>query len=150
MSKVDEKSLRTAAKELNEVFGLDPKINVKASAKELTDKITEAIKLIDPEDEFSEVTTEVIEALKGSAPAKGKKGKKVEEEEVAKELENLKKLHEKAKKPLKKENLAIMPFKDKISFEDFQKLDLRSALIVAAEKISKSKKCEKKFSCKII
>ncbi|CDR35044.1 Methionyl-tRNA synthetase [Criblamydia sequanensis CRIB-18] len=66
--------------------------------------------------------------------------KKVEEEEVAKELENLKKLHEKAKKNFKNENLGIMPFKDKISFDDFQKLDLRSALILKAEKIPKSKK----------
>jgi hypothetical protein len=79
--KMDPKSLRTAAKELNEIFGLDPKINVKADDKEITAKLTEAIKLIDAEDEFSEITTEVINALKGDAPAKGKKGKKVEEEE---------------------------------------------------------------------
>jgi hypothetical protein len=89
MSKIDAKKLRTAAKELNEVLGIKPPINVKLGDKELTEKVMEAIKLINPkEDEFTEVTTEVITALN---PPAGKKGKKapVEEEEEDDDVEDV-------------------------------------------------------------
>ena len=106
---IDEKKLRTAAKELNEALGLDPKINLKAKAKELQSKIIEAAELIDEEDEFSEVTTEVLALLvpkeddeEDEAPkTKGKKGKKpapVEEdddEEDEDEDEVAEKIHQK-------------------------------------------------------
>ena len=77
---VNEKQLRKAAAELNDVMGLEPKINTKASVAVLTAGIVEAIDKIDPDDEFSEATRAVIEELSAEegkpAPKKGKgKGK---------------------------------------------------------------------------
>ena len=77
---IETKKLQTAAKELNTALGLDPKINLKAKAKELETKIKEASELIEDDDEFSDVTTEVLAILvpteEEEAPKKGKKGKK--------------------------------------------------------------------------
>ena len=79
---INEKQLRAAAKELNEVLGLEPPINAKANVEVLTTKVKEAIKLIDPkEDEFSETTTDVIAELNASGKKKGKKAPKPEDED---------------------------------------------------------------------
>lgn len=87
---ISEKSLRAAAKELNDSIGLDPKINVKGSVKDITEVIKEAITdCIKPdEDEFTDATQAVLDEIAATmkkTPAKGGKGKTkvedVEEEE---------------------------------------------------------------------
>lgn len=86
---VNEKSLKSAAKELNEVLDLDPRINLKGTAKEISEGIKEAIRdCIKPdEDEFTDATQAVLDELAGEMVSKEKpKGGKskpapVEEEE---------------------------------------------------------------------
>ncbi len=85
------KDLQTAAKELNEVLGLDPEINPKLKEVELTAQVKKAIELTTEDDEFSKTTQAVIKEL--TAPVKKeKKGKviatKVEEvEDIEDEIE---------------------------------------------------------------
>lgn len=57
--------LVTAAKELNNLFGLDPEIDTgKAiSIEELEDSLLKASKLAEPDDEISEKTLEILELL---------------------------------------------------------------------------------------
>lgn len=56
-----EKALRAAAKEMQNVMGLEPPINTKAPIDELTDQLKEAIDQIQDGDEFSETTQAVID-----------------------------------------------------------------------------------------
>lgn len=62
--KTTKKQLVKAAKELNEVLGLDPKIDLTQNLEGLTQGITEAADLIEPEDEFSQETLAVIKELR--------------------------------------------------------------------------------------
>lgn len=68
-----EKALRSAAKEMQDVMGLEPPINVKAPLADLTDQIKEAIEQIQDGDEFSKTTQAIIDEF--NAPEE-------EEEEV--------------------------------------------------------------------
>ncbi|MEM1283442.1 MAG: methionine--tRNA ligase [Chlamydiota bacterium] len=63
--------------------------------------------------------------------------RKIEDAEIEEELEQLKRLSEKAKadKPVN-----IQPLKNVVDFEDFQKLDLRVGQVLSSEKVPKSKK----------
>jgi hypothetical protein len=56
-----EKALRAAAKEMQDVMGLEPPLNVKAPLATLTEQFTEAIAQIQKGDEFSEATQAVID-----------------------------------------------------------------------------------------
>lgn len=69
MPEVKREDLIKAAKELNDVLGLDPQIKTgkKVTDKELTEQILEAADLLLPEDDISEETMKVIEVLKGEA-----------------------------------------------------------------------------------
>lgn len=69
MSEVKREELIKAAKELNDVMGLDPQIKTgkKVTDKELIDQLLEAADLILPEDDISDETMKVIEILKGEA-----------------------------------------------------------------------------------
>lgn len=61
---VNEKQLRIAAKEMNEVMGLEPPINVRAEKGELESLVRKGITYIDPvQDEFTELTQGVIDEL---------------------------------------------------------------------------------------
>lgn len=62
---------------------------------------------------------------------------KVEDEVIEEELAKLNTLHEKA---TEKKEPPYTPLKEKVSYEDFAKLDLRVGLILKAEKLPKSKK----------
>jgi hypothetical protein len=95
---INEKSLRNAAKELQEVMGLEPALDIKAKLPVLAEQVKEAIKQIDPAiDTFTDETQVVIDELGGAeeeeAPTPKKKvaGKKapepVEEEEEEEEEE---------------------------------------------------------------
>lgn len=90
---INEKQLRAAAAELNDVLGLDPAINTKKSSVEvLTEKIKEATDLIDPDqDEFTEETQQVLDEVTGKAgddkdeAPKAKAGKKAPAKPAKKE-----------------------------------------------------------------
>jgi len=66
---VKREDLIKAAKELNDVLGLDPQIKTgkKVTDKELTEQILEAADLLLPEDDISEETMRVIKLLKGES-----------------------------------------------------------------------------------
>jgi len=76
---VKREDLIKAAKELNDVLGLDPQIKTgkRVTEKELSEQILEAAELILPEDDISDETVKVIKILKGE----------VVEEEVDDEVE---------------------------------------------------------------
>ncbi|HUM44997.1 MAG TPA: hypothetical protein PKI14_18780, partial [Fervidobacterium sp.] len=63
---VKREDLIKAAKELNDVLGLDPQIKTgkKVTDKELMEQILEAADLLLPEDDISEETMRVIKLLK--------------------------------------------------------------------------------------
>ncbi len=63
--------------------------------------------------------------------------KKIEDEEV---MEEIAKLGNKEKETASAAALSIAPFKAQIQFPDIEKLDLRVAQIIEAEKVAKSKK----------
>lgn len=62
---LSEKALRAAAKEVNDVVGVEPPINTKAPVAELIEKLKEAKDtVIDPDqDEFTEATQAVLDEL---------------------------------------------------------------------------------------
>ena len=66
---VKREDLIKAAKELNDIMGLDPQIKTgkKVTDKELIDQLLEAADLILPEDDISDETMKVLEVLKGEA-----------------------------------------------------------------------------------
>lgn len=121
-----EKALRSAAKEMQDVMGLEPPINVKAPLADLTDQIKEAIEQIQDGDEFSKTTQAIIDEFnateeeeeeveapkrkKAPAPAPKKKAPVVEddddeddeEEEDEPEEEVVVPKKKGAKKPVKK------------------------------------------------
>jgi hypothetical protein len=70
MPEFTRKQLIKAAKEMNEVMGLeDPALDVTLPEPQLKAQITKAIKLINQdEDEFSDATTAVIDALRPAPP----------------------------------------------------------------------------------
>ena len=67
MPEVKREDLIKAAKELNDVLGLEPQIKTgkKVTDKELIDQLLEAADLILPEDDISDETMKVIKILKG-------------------------------------------------------------------------------------
>lgn len=83
---VKREDLIKAAKELNDVLGLDPQIKTgkKVTEKELSEQILEAAELILPEDGISEETMRVIKLLKGESV----EDEEDEEVEADKELED--------------------------------------------------------------
>ena len=62
--KKKEKDYVFVAKELNELLGLEPPIDVTASEKEIVGKILEASDLLEPEDEISEKVQKFLKVLK--------------------------------------------------------------------------------------
>lgn len=79
---ISEKQLRSAAKEMNDVMGLDPEINPKASASVLKEEILKNMEDIEEGDEFTEETQAVFDELK---PKKGKKYSKKDDGEEEEE-----------------------------------------------------------------
>ena len=66
---VKREDLIKAAKELNDILGLDPQIRTgrKVTEKELSEQILEAAELILPEDDISDETIRVIKLLQGES-----------------------------------------------------------------------------------
>ncbi len=79
---VKREDLIKAAKELNDVLGLDPRIKTgkKVTEKELSEQILEAAELILPEDDISEETMRVIKLLQGES-AEDEEDEEVEADE---------------------------------------------------------------------
>lgn len=75
---LSEKALRAAAKEVNDVVGVEPPINTKAPVSELIEKLKEAKEtVIDPEqDEFTEATQAVLDELDAEEEAEEEAPKK--------------------------------------------------------------------------
>ena len=99
-----------AAKELNEVLGLEPQINVREKPKRLVELIREAAELVDPElDDLSDDTLSVIDKLieerqveKGTGEREEVSEKVVEEKEKFKELQEVGNAVKKKKKVSKR------------------------------------------------
>ena len=83
---VKREDLIKAAKELNDVLGLDPQIKTgkKVTDKELIDQLLEAADLLLPEDDISEETMRVIKLLQGESA----EDEEDEEVEANEELED--------------------------------------------------------------
>ena len=64
MAKVEKSQLVNAAKELNDVFGLDPEIDVKESEENLTELVKSAAQWRKPDDEFTAGTVRTLKALR--------------------------------------------------------------------------------------
>jgi len=87
---VKREDLIKAAKELNNVLGLDPRIKTgkKVTEKELSEQILEAAELILPEDDISEETMRVIKLLKDeSVEDEEDEEEELEEDTEVEELE---------------------------------------------------------------
>ena len=61
---------------------------------------------------------------------------KIEDETIAKQVKKL----EDTKKANEAENADVIPAKDDVTFDDFQKMDVRVVTVLAAEKVAKTKK----------
>ena len=70
--------------------------------------------------------------------------RKIEDEEIAKEIENLHHLHKKAKKPAmeqeQQQEQTYLPLKPEVTIDLVSQLDLRVAEVLSAERVPKSKK----------
>jgi hypothetical protein len=115
---ITEKAMRAAAKELNEVLGLDPVIDPKAKLNIVTDGVKSALPLIDAKnDEFSETTQAVIDEINGGGE------EDEEEEEVA---------------PKKKAKAKVAPVEEEEEEDEPEDEDEEESLedqIAAAEKV---------------
>ena len=89
MPEVKREDLIKAAKELNDVLGLDPQIKTgkKVTDKELTEQILEAADLLLPEDDISEETMGIIKLLKGESVEEEDDDEVEEEEELEEDTE---------------------------------------------------------------
>src|SRR5690606_19464736 len=89
MPEVKREDLIKAAKELNDVLGLDPQIKTgkKVTDKELTEQILEAADLLLPEDDISEETVKVIKLLQGESVEEEDDDEVEEEEELEEDTE---------------------------------------------------------------
>jgi hypothetical protein len=144
---ITEKSMRAAAKELNDVLGLDPVIDTKAKLSIVTDGVKSALPLIDPKnDEFTDATQAVIDELNGAEEEedetpkkKAKKPAKEEEEDEpeADEPEEDSLIDQVNAAPLKlsvmtafvKENAELKPLVKKLA--TFEKASVLKAAILA-------------------
>lgn len=81
------KKLQTAAEELNEVLGLNPKIKTNLPQEKLEAKVVEAIGLIDPDtDTFTPDTQTVIDSFKEKPEEAAPEVEKPEAEETTEEV----------------------------------------------------------------
>jgi len=88
---MEREILVAAAKELNDVLGLSPAINLKAPKKELLKQFKANLEEILPEDTFSKETTKVINYFKNKAKKVEVEVEDEQEEEITstKEMKNI-------------------------------------------------------------
>lgn len=88
---MEREILVAAAKELNDVLGLSPAINLKAPKKELLKQFKANLEEILPEDTFSKETTKVINYFKNKAKKVEDEVEDKQEEEITstKEMKNI-------------------------------------------------------------
>lgn len=86
---MEREILVAAAKELNDVLGLSPAINLKAPKKELLKQFKANLEEILPEDTFSKETTKVINYFKNKAKKVEVEDEQEEEITSTKEMKNI-------------------------------------------------------------
>ena len=86
---MEREILVAAAKELNDVLGLSPAMNLKASKKELLKQFKANLEEILPEDTFSKETTKVINYFKNKAKKVEVEDEQEEEITSTKEMKNI-------------------------------------------------------------
>lgn len=83
---LNEKQIRNAAIELQDLLGCEPPLNSKADIPDLTPELRKAIKLLTPEDKLSKDTQQVVKELSATKPiGKGKAKEESEPEEEKQE-----------------------------------------------------------------
>ena len=98
----NDKELRKAAAELNEVLGVNPPLNVKAKTADLVESVKEALELIDPlNDKFTKETMAVIQEL--GPEIYPTEEEKEEAEEVAEKLHKKNVASKSVRKPVVEE-----------------------------------------------
>lgn len=71
--KIKRSELVAAAKELNDLLGLVPIINVKAKPSELKEKLIEAAGLLTEDDEMTKATMAILKTLQSNSPTDAEK-----------------------------------------------------------------------------
>jgi len=117
---VKREDLIKAAKELNDVLGLDPQIKTgkKVTEEELSEQILEAAELILPEDDISDETMQVIKILKGEIV------EEQDEEEVNDELEEDEDELEEDEDELEEDEDELEEDEDELEEEDEDEVDV--------------------------
>jgi len=142
---VKREDLIKAAKELNDVLGLDPQIKTgkKVTEKELSEQILEAAELILPEDDISEETMRVIKLLK-SESVEDEEDEEIDEEELEEEEED------EEEEEMEEDNAEDVDVEDEDEFEEEEEEEeLKPAPKKAAKKEKKEQKEQKPKAKKI-
>jgi len=119
MSSVKREDLIKAAKELNDVLGLDPQIKTgkKATDTELMEQILEAADLLLPEDDISEETMRVIKLLKGES-VEDEEDEEIDEEELEEEEEDEVDEEDEEEEEMEEDNAEDVDVEDEDEFEE--------------------------------
>jgi len=91
---MDREKLVKVAKEMNEVMGLDPAIDLDLEEGELYELVLESVGMVEPDDEFTDEVWEIINDIEAGAgkPAAEPEPKKEEKVDLAKLVNGTKKL----------------------------------------------------------
>lgn len=123
MANLEKKTLVKAAKELNGVLGLEPEIDVKLKQEKLEDAILSAAELLEPEDDISPSTMDVINTLKGeAAPEPETEGEVVGDDEEAPDSEENEEPDEELEEPKKEPVKKKPPFKKSATHGEEEKV----------------------------
>ena len=86
MEQIIKKKVQDAAEELNEVLGLEPEIELEQDSGTLKEEVIAGAELVEPDDELSDETIKVVEALqRGGEIVDGDEYEEEDEEEVEEE-----------------------------------------------------------------
>lgn len=100
---MEKKAIVSAAKELNRVMGLEPKIDVKADVEEIKTLILEAAEFLNDDDDVSDETRDLIAELKEDADSDDEPEEKpVKVEKKAEKAEKAEKKGAGNKSPIKR------------------------------------------------
>ena len=151
MSSVKREDLIKAAKELNDVLGLDPQIKTgkKATDTELMEQILEAADLLLPEDDISEETMRVIKLLKGES-VEDEEDEEIDEEELEEEEEDEVDEEDEEEEEMEEDNAEDVDVEDEDELEEEEEEEeLKPAPKKAAKKEKKEQKEQKPKAKKI-
>lgn len=89
-----KEQLQMVAEEFNELFGLEPKIDVNQSEKKLLKEVKETMSMKEPEDEFTEGTLAILSEIEEMGKEKEKTIPEEKEEVVSEEIDLYKEIEE--------------------------------------------------------